>query len=139
MPRQIGQGSLGAIFFASAAAASPHLTEDSLADNWQEAQGIAARGQVALTVIQIDHGFATADIALLTEQDMLGDRLVRRRKRKKSAEAFLNELATLTPGDLVVLRLGRGRAWEKSVFQRTSREARSCRARSIPRRVKRSR
>jgi transcription-repair coupling factor (superfamily II helicase) len=39
---------------------------------------------------------------VLTEQDMLGDRLVRRRKRKKSADAFLNELATLTPGDLVV-------------------------------------
>jgi transcription-repair coupling factor (superfamily II helicase) len=33
---------------------------------------------------------------------MLGDRLVRRRKRKKNTEAFLNELATLTPGDLVV-------------------------------------
>ena len=78
------------------------LSKTAPADSWQEAQGIAARGQVALTVIQLDHGFATADIALLTEQDMLGDRLVRRRKRKKSAEAFLNELATLTPGDLVV-------------------------------------
>src|SRR3982751_6213166 len=52
--------------------------------------------------LPLDHGFSTADLALLTEQDMLGDRLVRRRKRKKSADAFLNELATLTPGDLVV-------------------------------------
>src|SRR3546814_20796074 len=33
---------------------------------------------------------------------MRGDRLVRRRKRKKSADAFISELATLTPGDLVV-------------------------------------
>ena len=33
---------------------------------------------------------------------MLGDRLVRRNKRKKSADAFLAELAMLTPGDLVV-------------------------------------
>jgi transcription-repair coupling factor (superfamily II helicase) len=57
---------------------------------------------VALTVIQLDHGFTTPDVALLTEQDMLGDRLVRRRKRKKSADAFINELATLSPGDLVV-------------------------------------
>jgi transcription-repair coupling factor (superfamily II helicase) len=57
---------------------------------------------VALTVIQLDHGFTTPDIALLTEQDMLGDRLVRRRKRKKSADAFINELSTLSPGDLVV-------------------------------------
>jgi transcription-repair coupling factor (superfamily II helicase) len=52
--------------------------------------------------LPLDHGFTTPDVAVLTEQDMLGDRLVRRRKRKKSADAFLSELATLTPGDLVV-------------------------------------
>ena len=78
------------------------LTRIAVADSWQEAQGAAAKGQVALTVVQLDHGFTTQDLALLTEQDMLGDRLVRRRKRKKSAEAFMSELATLTPGDLVV-------------------------------------
>ncbi|HEX8514009.1 MAG TPA: transcription-repair coupling factor [Allosphingosinicella sp.] len=72
------------------------------ADSWQDAQGAAAQGQVALTVLPLDHGFTTADVALLTEQDMLGDRLVRRRKRRKSADAFMSELATLSPGDLVV-------------------------------------
>ncbi|HEX8442556.1 MAG TPA: transcription-repair coupling factor, partial [Allosphingosinicella sp.] len=55
-----------------------------------------------LAVLPLDHGFTTAGIALLTEQDMLGDRLVRRRKRRKSADAFMSELATLSPGDLVV-------------------------------------
>jgi transcription-repair coupling factor (superfamily II helicase) len=69
------------------------------ADTWQEAQGASG---VALAVLPLDHGFTTADVALLTEQDMLGDRLVRRRKRRKSADAFLSELATLSPGDLVV-------------------------------------
>ncbi|HYW15987.1 MAG TPA: transcription-repair coupling factor [Allosphingosinicella sp.] len=59
-------------------------------------------GQIALAVLPLDHGFTTADVALLTEQDMLGDRLVRRRKRRKSADAFMSELATLSPGDLVV-------------------------------------
>lgn len=72
------------------------------ADSWQEAQGLAAKGATALVVLPLDHGFATADVTLLTEQDMLGDRLVRRAKRKKSTDAFLAELATLTPGDLVV-------------------------------------
>jgi transcription-repair coupling factor (superfamily II helicase) len=71
-------------------------------ESWQEAQGVAASGAVALAVLPLDHGFATSDLTLLTEQDMLGDRLVRRRKRKKSADAFLSELATLSPGDLVV-------------------------------------
>ncbi|HEV2079661.1 MAG TPA: transcription-repair coupling factor [Allosphingosinicella sp.] len=78
------------------------LTKAAEVETWQEALGAAGKGQVALTVIQLDHGFTTADVALLTEQDMLGDRLVRRRKRKKNTDAFLNELATLTPGDLVV-------------------------------------
>jgi len=71
-------------------------------DSWQEAQGTAAGGAVALAVLPLDHGFATAEVAVLTEQDMLGDRLVRRRRRKKSTDAFLSELATLSPGDLVV-------------------------------------
>jgi len=75
------------------------LTKIVEADNWQEALGASA---VALAVIQLDHGFTGRDVALLTEQDMLGDRLVRRRKRRKGADAFLSELATLTPGDLVV-------------------------------------
>ena len=71
------------------------------AETWQEALGVADKG-VALIVLPLDHGFTTPDVALLTEQDMLGDRLVRRAKRKKSADAFLAELAMLTPGDLVV-------------------------------------
>jgi transcription-repair coupling factor (superfamily II helicase) len=71
-----------------------------MVDTWQEALG--ARGQAALMVLPLDHGFTAPDVAVLSEQDMLGDRLVRRKKRRKSADAFLAELATLTPGDLVV-------------------------------------
>ncbi|MEG3180775.1 transcription-repair coupling factor [Sphingomonas sp. LT1P40] len=77
------------------------LTGASQADTWQQALGFADKG-IALIVLPLDHGFAAPDVALLTEQDMLGDRLVRRNKRKKSTDAFLAELASLTPGDLVV-------------------------------------
>ncbi|WP_205480553.1 transcription-repair coupling factor [Sphingomonas arenae] len=76
------------------------LTSLKGADSWQAALGV--KTDAALLVLPLDHGFTTPDVAVLTEQDMLGDRLVRRRKRKKSADAFLSELATLTPGDLVV-------------------------------------
>ncbi len=72
------------------------------AASWQEALGIAAKGTLALIVLPLDHGFTAPDLALLTEQDVLGDRLVRRAKRKKSADAFLNELNTLEAGDLIV-------------------------------------
>ena len=70
------------------------------AESWQEALG--SRTDAALIVLPLDHGFTGLEVAVLTEQDMLGDRLVRRKKRRKSADAFLAELAALTPGDLVV-------------------------------------
>jgi transcription-repair coupling factor (superfamily II helicase) len=75
------------------------LTKTVEAESWQEALGAQS---VALAVIQLDHGFSGRDVAVLTEQDMLGDRLVRRRKKRKGADAFLSELATLSPGDFVV-------------------------------------
>ncbi len=74
-----------------------------LVETWQEALGTVGNGGgPALVVLGLEHGFTAPDIAVLTEQDMLGDRLIRRRKRRKSADAFLAELATLSPGDLVV-------------------------------------
>ena len=79
----------------------------TLAESWQEALGLAAKGVPAALVLPLETGFATADLELITEQDILGDRLVRRKKRKKSADAFLAELSALTPGDLVV-HLGHG-------------------------------
>ena len=76
------------------------LERHSSADSWQQALG--AKIQPAMLVLPLDHGFTTPDVAVLTEQDMLGDRLVRRRRKRKAAAAFLEELATLSPGDLVV-------------------------------------
>ena len=76
------------------------LSSLMLVDNWQAALG--SKVDVALIVLPLDHGFTAPQVAVLTEQDMFGDRLVRRRKRRKSADAFLAELAALTPGDLVV-------------------------------------
>ena len=76
------------------------LKAQKLVDTWQEALG--SKTQPALLVLPLEHGFTTPDVAVLTEQDMLGDRLVRRRRKRKAAAAFLEELATLSPGDLVV-------------------------------------
>ncbi len=80
------------------------LTDTAMADSWQEAQGLAAKGKVALAVVPLDRGFVAPSLAVVTEQDLLGDRLVRRAKRRKSADAFLSELATMSPGDYMVHR-----------------------------------
>ena len=73
-----------------------------MADTWQDALGVAATGRIAAVVLPLDHGFAGETVELLTEQDILGDRLVRKKRKRKDADAFLAELAALTPGDLVV-------------------------------------
>jgi transcription-repair coupling factor (superfamily II helicase) len=77
-------------------------TAPKLADGWQEALGLAAKGTPVAMVLPIETGFANSELELITEQDMLGDRLVRRRKRRRDADAFLAELSVLNKGDLVV-------------------------------------
>ncbi len=68
--------------------------------DWQEAASLP-RGAHGLAVLPIEHGFETAGFAILCEQDILGDRLARARKRRK-ASAVIAEAAAMSPGDLVV-------------------------------------
>ena len=77
-------------------------TPIQMAETWQDALGTSAKGKATAMVLPLDTGFATDDLEVVTEQDLLGDRLVRRRKRKKDADAFLAELQALSRGDLVV-------------------------------------
>ncbi|MBT8426827.1 MAG: transcription-repair coupling factor, partial [Erythrobacter sp.] len=73
-----------------------------LADSWQEALGLSAKGKPAAMVLPLEASFANEQMELLTEQDILGDRLVRRKKKRKDADAFLAELQALAVGDLIV-------------------------------------
>jgi transcription-repair coupling factor (superfamily II helicase) len=74
----------------------------ALAASWQEAQGLAAEGKVATVVLPLESGFRLGQLELWTEADMLGDRLVPRKKRARASDAFLKELQVLNPGELVV-------------------------------------
>ncbi len=60
------------------------------------------RNEVTLAILPVEQGFETDDLAVIGEQDLLGDRLIRGRKRTKRAQEFLSEVASLTAGDLVV-------------------------------------
>ena len=57
---------------------------------------------VYLIVWGLEAGFETDDTAVISEQDVLGDRLVRRAKKKKRADNFLTEATSLSVGDLIV-------------------------------------
>ena len=55
-----------------------------------------------LAVLGLEHGFETPDLAVIGEQDILGDRLVRPRRRSKKAADVITEATSLSTGDLVV-------------------------------------
>jgi transcription-repair coupling factor (superfamily II helicase) len=55
-----------------------------------------------LVVWALEHGFETDDLTVISEQDVLGDRLIRAPAKRKRAENFLTETQSLSPGDLVV-------------------------------------
>ena len=69
--------------------------------SWPQAQALS-RAETALAVLGLDAGFATADVALITEEDILGERLVRPRRQVKRAENFIAEVTSLSAGDVVV-------------------------------------
>jgi transcription-repair coupling factor (superfamily II helicase) len=82
------------------------LAEHGLANltpvaSWPQALALP-RHQIALVVLGIESGFETADVALITEQDILGERLVRTRRQSKRADNFIAEVTSLAAGDLVV-------------------------------------
>ena len=78
-----------------------HVANVSLAKNWQE---VLARPKEAIStvVLGLESGFETSDIAIIAEQDILGDRLVRRTRKTRRAADFIAELSSLEIGDLVV-------------------------------------
>jgi transcription-repair coupling factor (superfamily II helicase) len=57
---------------------------------------------VGVVVWGFEAGFETPDLAVIGEQDILGDRLVRPKRASKRPQDFLAEVTALTPGDLVV-------------------------------------
>ncbi len=69
--------------------------------SWPQVQALS-RAETALAVLGLDAGFATADVALITEEDILGERLVRPRRQVKRAENFIAEVTSLSAGDVVV-------------------------------------
>ncbi|MEX2693894.1 transcription-repair coupling factor [Rhizobium mongolense] len=60
------------------------------------------RGEAAAAVLSLESGFEIGDLIVIGEQDILGDRMVRRTKRRKRAADFISEVAGLDEGSIVV-------------------------------------
>ncbi|MGB1830163.1 MAG: DEAD/DEAH box helicase, partial [Paracoccaceae bacterium] len=62
---------------------------------------VSAAG-VHLAVWGLEHGFEAPEFTVISEQDVLGDRLIRQGRKKRKAENFLTETQSLAVGELVV-------------------------------------
>jgi transcription-repair coupling factor (superfamily II helicase) len=60
------------------------------------------KASTALVVLPVEHGWSAHDSLVVSEQDILGDRLSRPAKKRRRAEAFIAEASSLAEGDLVV-------------------------------------
>ena len=69
--------------------------------SWPQALALP-KSTVALAVLGIESGFETDNTAIVSEQDILGDRLVRPRRAARRADNFIAEATSLASGDLVV-------------------------------------
>ena len=68
---------------------------------WSAVENLPA-GTIAAATLPIDHGFNGAGLMVVTEQDILGERLSRPRRRRRKGEEFLREVSSLEDGDHVV-------------------------------------
>jgi transcription-repair coupling factor (superfamily II helicase) len=59
-------------------------------------------GEAAAAVLAIEGGYEIDDLVVIGEQDVLGDRLVRRAKRKRRGADYISEVSGLDEGNYVV-------------------------------------
>lgn len=57
---------------------------------------------IAFGLLGIESGFEMDKFAVIGEQDILGDRLIRKRRRERKISDFLTEASSLSEGDLIV-------------------------------------
>ncbi|HSU06037.1 MAG TPA: transcription-repair coupling factor, partial [Acetobacteraceae bacterium] len=82
------------------------LREHGFKDVAQEDGWAAVRrkpaGSVSVIVLGVERGFVAERLALVGEQDLLGERISRPPRRRKRADQFIAEATEIAEGDLVV-------------------------------------
>ena len=76
------------------------LTKLKPVADWREVEALDG-DMTALGVLGLESGFDTATLAVIGEQDILGDRLVRPHTKRRASD-YLSDVTSLSEGDLVV-------------------------------------
>ena len=71
------------------------------ADSWRAVQDLPL-ATVGVVALGLERGFTAAAFGLVSEQDLLGERISRPPRRRKSADQFIAEATEIAEGDLVV-------------------------------------
>ena len=71
------------------------------ADRWKSVHDMPL-GTTAVVTLGLERGFVSAQFGLVSEQDLLGERISRPPRRRKSADQFIAEATEIAEGDLVV-------------------------------------
>lgn len=108
--KPVGQGGKKVVL-ASWSEGSAERTQTVLADHgledckvyhkWDDVLASKPQ-QLAIAILPIEHGFETPDLLVISEQDILGDRLIRKQRKRRKASDFIADASTLSEGDLVV-------------------------------------
>ncbi len=77
------------------------LTRTQLVKGWNEARNMGV-GVTGFAVLGLEQGFSTPDFVIIAEQDILGDRLIRKVKSRSKAADVLTGVNDITLGDAVV-------------------------------------
>lgn len=70
-------------------------------ESWQESKNIKGK-TIGLAVLPLEHGFEIDNLYIFSEQDILGERISRAVKKKKTSDVFMQEASNFNEGDLVV-------------------------------------
>ncbi|MDB2414338.1 transcription-repair coupling factor [Rickettsiales bacterium] len=70
-------------------------------DKWSGIKKLS-ENVIGLVILDIEHGFEHPDFILISEQDLLGTRLGRKKAKSKRSDNFLQEVSSLSKGELVV-------------------------------------
>lgn len=86
-------------------------------DKWEDAKDVKGKS-IGLTAFELERGFESDDFVIVSEQDIIGERIGNRRATRKKSEEYITEASTLAEGELVVHKehgLGRFEALETIV------------------------
>ena len=78
-----------------------HRLPFQVIEAWNEARGVPT-GTIGLLTLGLERGFVSDEFALVSEQDLLGERISRPARRRKRADQFIAEATEIAAGDLVV-------------------------------------